>query len=219
MAQRVVGLTGATLRARPLRLPDLRLGGECARRPDGGERTPAGSRRPRTSGGPAAPLYRDDDGRLLGSIQYGPRPLFPRAAELPAGPPVRRCSAGDVRLRRLAARRRGSSSRYFLAAIGEARDKGAGRSRRSRTATPRESRPTSGSSSIARSSRATSSPTSASGSCAPRDASSCFGSSVGGLRAGGGRQAGSACSGWSTEAFAPAPVPHASLNPPGRSLR
>jgi hypothetical protein len=32
-------------------------------------------------------LYRDDDGRLLGSIQYGPSQLFPRAAELPAGPP------------------------------------------------------------------------------------------------------------------------------------
>ena len=32
-------------------------------------------------------LYRDDDGRLLGSIQYGPAGLFPRADELPAGPP------------------------------------------------------------------------------------------------------------------------------------
>lgn len=32
-------------------------------------------------------LYRDDDGKLPSSIQYGPAPLFPRAAELPAGPP------------------------------------------------------------------------------------------------------------------------------------
>jgi hypothetical protein len=32
-------------------------------------------------------LYRDDDGKLLGSIQYGPAQLFPRAVELPAGPP------------------------------------------------------------------------------------------------------------------------------------
>ena len=32
-------------------------------------------------------LYRDDDGRLLGSMQYGPAQLFPRAADLPAGPP------------------------------------------------------------------------------------------------------------------------------------
>ena len=32
-------------------------------------------------------VYYDDDGRLLGSMQYGPSDLFPRAAELPAGPP------------------------------------------------------------------------------------------------------------------------------------
>ena len=31
-------------------------------------------------------VYYDDDGRLLGSMQYGPSDLFPRAAELPAGP-------------------------------------------------------------------------------------------------------------------------------------
>ena len=32
-------------------------------------------------------VYHDDDGRLLGSMQYGPSELFPRARELPAGPP------------------------------------------------------------------------------------------------------------------------------------
>ena len=31
-------------------------------------------------------VYHDDDGRLLGSMQYGPADLFPRARELPAGP-------------------------------------------------------------------------------------------------------------------------------------
>jgi hypothetical protein len=31
-------------------------------------------------------LYVDDDGRVLGSMQYGPSDLFPRADELPAGP-------------------------------------------------------------------------------------------------------------------------------------
>ena len=31
-------------------------------------------------------LYIDDDGRVLGSMQYGPSELFPRADELPAGP-------------------------------------------------------------------------------------------------------------------------------------
>jgi hypothetical protein len=32
-------------------------------------------------------IYIDDDGRVLGSMQYGPSDAFPRAAELPAGPP------------------------------------------------------------------------------------------------------------------------------------
>ena len=32
-------------------------------------------------------IYLDDHGRLLGSMQYGPSHLFPRAADLPAGPP------------------------------------------------------------------------------------------------------------------------------------
>jgi hypothetical protein len=32
-------------------------------------------------------VYVDDDGRVLGSMQYGPSELFPRAEALPAGPP------------------------------------------------------------------------------------------------------------------------------------
>jgi hypothetical protein len=32
-------------------------------------------------------LYVDDDGRVLGQMQYGPSDLFPRADDLPAGPP------------------------------------------------------------------------------------------------------------------------------------
>src|SRR3954468_6591994 len=32
-------------------------------------------------------VYYDGQGRTLGSMQYGPAPLFPRAWELPAGPP------------------------------------------------------------------------------------------------------------------------------------
>src|SRR5215471_8873615 len=32
-------------------------------------------------------IYRDEDGRVLGSLQYGPAQLFPRAEDLPAGPP------------------------------------------------------------------------------------------------------------------------------------
>ena len=45
-------------------------------------------------------VYYDDDGRLLGSMQYGPSDLFPRAAELPAGPPSRGRRARDVRVPR-----------------------------------------------------------------------------------------------------------------------
>ena len=36
--------------------------------------------------GPWGSLYYDD-GRALGMMQYGPAELFPRAAELPGGPP------------------------------------------------------------------------------------------------------------------------------------
>src|SRR6266568_7338554 len=40
-----------------------------------------------TEWGPWGTVYFDNDGELLGSMQYGPAHLFPRAAELPAGPP------------------------------------------------------------------------------------------------------------------------------------
>ena len=53
-------------------------------------------------------VYHDDDGRVLGSMQYGPPQLFPRAADLPAGPAVRRRRAGHLRLPR---RRRGAVGR------------------------------------------------------------------------------------------------------------
>jgi hypothetical protein len=69
-------------------------------------------------------VYRDDDGRLLGSIQYGPSHLFPRAAGLPAGPP-----SADAVLVTCAYLADTSMpwvmQSLFLAAIGEARDKGA----------------------------------------------------------------------------------------------
>ena len=69
-------------------------------------------------------LYRDDDGRLLGSIQYGPSTLFPRATELPAGPP----SEDSVLVTCVYLVSRASpwvEQSLFLAAIGESRDKGA----------------------------------------------------------------------------------------------
>jgi hypothetical protein len=70
-------------------------------------------------------IYRDDDGRTLGSIQYGPAAAFPRADELPAGPP-----SGDAVLV-TCAYLVGDAAPWvlqslFLAAIGEARDRKAG---------------------------------------------------------------------------------------------
>jgi len=69
-------------------------------------------------------IYYDDDRRALGSMQYGPTRLFPRAAELPAGPP-----SEDAVLVTCAYLVDRSSpwvlQSLFLAAIGEAKAKGA----------------------------------------------------------------------------------------------
>jgi hypothetical protein len=68
-------------------------------------------------------VYYDDDGRVLGSMQCGPSELFPRAAELPAGPP-----SSDAVLATCAYLVDPSTpwvmQSLFLAAIGEARGKG-----------------------------------------------------------------------------------------------
>jgi len=69
-------------------------------------------------------VYYDSDGRVLGSMQYGPAQAFPRATELPAGPP----SDGAILV--TCAYLVDPSSPWvlqslFLAAIGEARDRGA----------------------------------------------------------------------------------------------
>jgi hypothetical protein len=69
-------------------------------------------------------VYYDSDGRVLGSMQYGPAQAFPRAWELPAGPPTT-----DAMLVTCAYLLDESSpwvlQSLFLAAIGEARDRGA----------------------------------------------------------------------------------------------
>jgi len=69
-------------------------------------------------------VYYDNDGRVLGSMQYGPSQAFPRAFELPGGPP----SDGSMLV--TCAYLTDTSSPWvlqslFLAAIGEARDRGA----------------------------------------------------------------------------------------------
>jgi hypothetical protein len=69
-------------------------------------------------------VYYDSDGEVLGSMQYGPAGTFPRAYELPAGPP-----SEDAILVTCAYLVDQSSpwvlQSLFLAAIGEARDRGA----------------------------------------------------------------------------------------------
>ena len=69
-------------------------------------------------------VYYDDDGRLLGSMQYGPSDLFPRAAELPAGP-----ASPDAVLVTCVYLVDSSKpwvmQSLFLTAIGDAREKGA----------------------------------------------------------------------------------------------
>jgi hypothetical protein len=77
-----------------------------------------------TEWGPWGTVYYDADGRLLGSMQYGPSGSFPRASELPAGPPSPEAvlvtcayvvdSATPWVMQSL-----------FLAAIGDAKDRGA----------------------------------------------------------------------------------------------
>src|SRR5439155_7639746 len=69
-------------------------------------------------------VYYDDDGLVLGFMQSGPAQFFPRAAELPAGPP-----SDDAVLVTCAYLVDRSNpwvlQSLFLAAIGEAKDKGA----------------------------------------------------------------------------------------------
>jgi hypothetical protein len=77
-----------------------------------------------TDFGPWGTVYYDSDGHVLGSMQFGPAELFPRAAELPAGPP-----SDDAVLVTCAYLVETSSpwvtQSLFLAAIGDARDRGA----------------------------------------------------------------------------------------------
>ena len=121
MASRVDGLTGATLEF----APSVCHG--CVWWQSRGTRTPDKSRwieRAEDDWGAWGVLYRDDDGRTLGSMQYGPAALFPRAADLPAGPPSD--DAVLVTCAYLVERATPwVEQSLFLAAIGEARDKGA----------------------------------------------------------------------------------------------
>ncbi len=121
MTSRLAGLTGATLESAPV------VCHACVFWQSRGNRETDKRKwieRAETEWGAWGTIYRDDDGRVLGSMQYGPSELFPRAADLPAGPP-----SGDAVLVTCAYLLSESQpwveQSLFLAAIGEARDKGA----------------------------------------------------------------------------------------------
>ena len=85
MTTRLAGLTGATLEQVATVCHDCvwwqsRTGGRRVDKHRWIEKT-------ETEFGAWGTVYYDDDRRVLGSMQYGPVRLFPRAAELPAGPP------------------------------------------------------------------------------------------------------------------------------------
>ena len=122
MGTRVSGLTGATLETAPS------VCHECVWWQSEWDRSPEKSRwieKAETDWGSWGTLYQDENGRLLGSMQFGPAALFPRAWELPAGPP-----SDDAVLITCAYLVDLSSpwvmQSLFLTAIGEARDRGAG---------------------------------------------------------------------------------------------
>lgn len=117
----VIGLTRGTLQSAPAVCRD------CVWWQSRGNKTASKDRwieRVEDEFGEWGTLYLDDDGSLLGSMQYGPAHLFPRAADLPAGPP-----SDDAVLVTCAYLVGGAAEwvekSLFLAAMGEARDRGA----------------------------------------------------------------------------------------------
>jgi len=119
---RIRGLTGVTLSGAPPVCQDCvwwqsRTGGRSVEKTRWIEKA-------ETEFGPWGAVYYEDDGRVLGSMQYGPVRLFPRAAELPAGPPSQ--DAVIVTCAYLVDRTSPwVLQSLFLAAIGEAKDRGA----------------------------------------------------------------------------------------------
>ena len=168
MAPKVAGLTGATLETAPS------VCHECIWWQTGGLRGVDKRRwiqKAEEEWGAWGTVYYDADGRLLGSMQYGPSGLFPRAARLPAGPP----SPEAVLV--TCAYVVDSTTPWvmqslFLAAIGDAKDRGAKALEAFAYRYPKASRRTSASSSTAPSSRPTSWPTSGSARYGHRGASS-----------------------------------------------
>lgn len=121
MANRVAGLTRGTVVASPS------VCRSCVWWQSRGNKTASKERwmeKAEEEWGEWGSVYYDDDGRVLGAMQYGPASLFPRAADLPAGPP-----SDDAVLVTCAYLVGGAAvfveQSLLLAAIGEARDQGA----------------------------------------------------------------------------------------------
>jgi hypothetical protein len=120
MPPRVTGLTGATLETTPSVCHECIWWQSRSREVDKRRWV----QKAEEEWGAWGTVYHDADGRLLGSMQYGPAGLFPRAAELPAGPP-----SSDAVLITCAyivdAHSPWTMQSLFLAAIGDAKDRGA----------------------------------------------------------------------------------------------
>ena len=122
MSARVAGLTGATIETAPT------VCHECVWwQSRGGRKTEKRRWIEKVEDDWVAwgAIYYDDDGKVLGSMQFGPARSFPLAQELPAGPP-----SSDAMLITCAYLVERSApwvmQSLFLTAIGEARDKRAG---------------------------------------------------------------------------------------------
>jgi len=121
MAPGVVGLSRGTLWSAPP------VCGRCVWWQSRGNKTASKERwmdRVEEDWGEWGTIYLDEDGRLLGTLQYGPSQFFPRAADLPAGPP------SDDAILVTCAYLMGDGAEWvekslLLAAIGESRDRGA----------------------------------------------------------------------------------------------
>ena len=120
MTTRLGGLTGATLPRAPTVCHDCVF---WQSRPGRGASKRRWIEKAEGEWGSWGTLYVDDDGRVLGSMQYGPAELFPRAAELPAGPP-----SNDALLITCAYLVEGSAAwvmqSLFLGAIADAKERG-----------------------------------------------------------------------------------------------
>ena len=120
MAPKVAGLTGATLESAPSVCHQC-VWWQSRSRPVEKRRW---IEKAESEWGAWGTVYYDSDGRLLGTMQYGPSGLFPRASELPAGPPSPEAVLVTCAYV-VSASTPWVMQSLFLAAIGDAKDRGA----------------------------------------------------------------------------------------------